>query len=180
MEEIAPAAAKAQSSDAAEPEDASGVGLEIVTIADLPDAENYGDHEFYHENFSASEIAYCLRKASAKASFGGLLAAKKAIVKSGAALGPLEDLRQIEITHDAEGRPSHSGCLLSISHAGAIAAAVAWRQGGSGHPGQSVPPPGRGTRRGPNIFASVVLASLLFLFGFGLWKILSLALGKHF
>jgi len=188
--EIATTAENSQSLDSASPGfdgPGGGLGLEIVTIADLPDADNYGDHEFYYENFSASEIAYSIQQASAKASFGGLLAAKKAIVKSGAAIGPFEDLRRVEIAHDAEGAPNYPGCHLSIAHANAIAIAVALRLSGISPSGSS---PARGPntvgaatgprKRRPDLYMALVLLSLLFLFGFGLWKILGFAFGRHF
>ena len=51
--------------------------------------------------------------------FKALLAAKRAIIKSGAAVSdPPEGRRSVEISFDGEGRPSHPGCLLSISHTG--------------------------------------------------------------
>ncbi len=179
LEEIAPTSARAQSEEVVGAP--GGIGLEIVTIADLPDAENYSDHEFYYENFSPLEIAYSIRRASAKASFGALLAAKKAIVKSGAAIGPLEGLGRIEIVYDAEGRPTYPGCLLSISQGDAIAAAVALRQNGIDAPSHSPANPAASpSRRRPDLYIGLVLAALLFLFGFGLWKILGLAFGKHF
>ncbi|WOJ88751.1 4'-phosphopantetheinyl transferase superfamily protein [Methylocapsa polymorpha] len=188
--EIATTAEDSQSLGSASPllEGAGGgLGLEIVTIADLPDAENYGDHEFYYENFTASEIAYSIQQPSAKASFGGLLAAKKAIVKSAGAIAPFEDLKRVEIAHDAEGAPTHPGCLLSIAHANAIAIAVALSLSGVGPSGFS---PARGAKtagaatgprkRRPDLYIALVLLSLLFLFGFGLWKILGFAFGRHF
>jgi phosphopantetheinyl transferase (holo-ACP synthase) len=156
-----------------------GIGLEIVALADLPDAENYADHEFYYENFSASEIAYSIHRASAKASFAGLLAAKRALVKSAETIGVFEGLRRIEIAHDAEGRPTYPGCLLSISHADAIAIAVALRLNGLA-PSDLSPAPEAARKRGPNLYVALVLAALLFLFGYGFWIILRFAFGKHF
>jgi phosphopantetheinyl transferase (holo-ACP synthase) len=160
-----------------------GIGIEIETLANLPDAANYGEHDFYLDAFAPSEIAYCLRQPAIKASFCGLLAAKKAILKSGAAKGPLEDLRRIEIVHDADGRPTYPGALESSSHADAAAAAVSLYSSGQ----SPLPVGAAGSDRGPNagpsnplnrgtqIFVIAVLLSLVFLFAFGLWKILQFA-----
>lgn len=181
MVEIAPSAANARLDGSTGPGRAGapgGIGLEVLALADLPDAENHGDHEFYYEHFAASEVAHSIRQASVKASFAGLLAMKRAIVKSGAVAGSLEDLRRIEIAHDAEGRPTYPGCLLSVSHADSIAIAVAlWLNGLGPSPAKSAAAAGK---RGPNLYVGLVLASLLFLFGFGLWIILRFAFGRHF
>jgi len=81
-----------------------GLGLEIENIAALPDAEDYSLHEFYRANFAPSEIAYCIRQHAVKAAFQGLLAAKHAIVKSGAASDSPDGPRSVEIGFDGEGR----------------------------------------------------------------------------
>lgn len=183
MVEIAPTPVEAQSAGSTSPgadRALGGVGLEIVTLADLPDAENYSDHEFYFENFSPSEIAYAGRQPSAKACFGGLLAAKKALVKAGAANGPFEGLRGVEIHCDAEGKPTYPSSLLSISSSGAFAAAVALQVGPAAALGAMAAglKPKVGKRR-PDFYIGLVVASMLFLFGYGLWLILRLALHKH-
>ncbi|WP_026605713.1 4'-phosphopantetheinyl transferase family protein [Methylocapsa acidiphila] len=157
-----------------------GIGLEIVTIADLPDAENYGDHEFYDENFSPPEIAYAMQRSSTKKAFGELLATKKAIVKCGAATGPLEDLRRIEIVQDADEKPAYPGCLFSVTSNNAIAAAVAFRQDASGSASADVTKRPAGSKRGrPDFYIGLVLLSLLFLFGYGLWIFMRLAFVGH-
>jgi len=153
-----------------------GLGLEIENIAALPDAGDYSQHEFYLANFTASEIAYCTKEPKTKAAFQGLLAAKRAIVKSGAVSNPPEGHRSIEISFDGEGRPAHPGCLLSISHTETIA--VAFVFGLASLPGRRrlpLPQP-EGSRSPPNteifaqtrIFAFLVLLSLLALFALGL------------
>lgn len=183
MAEITPAAASDGTSGSAGADrnaKSAGIGIEIETLANLPDAENYAEHEFYRDNFAASEIAYCLQQPSAKAAFGGLMAAKKAILKAGAAEGSSEGLSRIEIVPDGEGKPIYPGCLLSTSHTDATALAVCLWQA---RPGPSTPESARevisAARKKPNpqarIFISLVLLSLLFLFALGLWLILQRA-----
>lgn len=156
-----------------------GLGLEIETAGALPDSEDYVRHDFYLANFTPSEIAYCTQQAETKAALQGLLAAKRAIIKSGAASKPADGLRSLEISFDHEGRPIHPGCLLSITHNGAIAAAVCfWFDGIS----WLTPAAGGAVVRShivkfplkTRVFAFLILLSLLILFGFGLWKILEL------
>jgi phosphopantetheinyl transferase (holo-ACP synthase) len=149
-----------------------GLGFEIENIAALPDAGDYAQHEFYLANFTPSEIAYCTQQPKTKAAFQGLLAAKRAIIKSGAVNDPQEGYRSIEISFDGEGRPTHPGCLLSISHTDTIAAAICFWLGGFVWPA----PVARRTilkfALKTRIFAFLVLLSLLVLFALGLWKVL--------
>jgi phosphopantetheinyl transferase (holo-ACP synthase) len=159
-----------------------GLGLAIENIAALPDAEDYALHDFYRANFGPSEIAYCIKQPTAKAAFQGLLAAKRAIIKSGAASDSQDGPGSVEIGFDGEGRPTYPGCLLSISDTGTIAAAVCFWLGGLNWPA----PPTSGAARSQmrtfpvktRILAFLVLLSLLLLFGlgswFGLWKLLEL------
>ena len=157
-----------------------GLGLEIENIAALPDAEDYALHEFYRANFTPSEIAYCIQQPAVKTAFQGLLAAKRAIVKSGAASDAPDRPGSIEIGFDSECRPTYPSCLLSISDTGTIAAAVCLWLGGLDWP----PPPASGAEAArpqirtfpirTRILAFLVLLSLLLLFALGLWKILEL------
>ncbi|MGH6795394.1 MAG: hypothetical protein ACREDD_10370 [Methylocella sp.] len=153
-----------------------GLGLEIENIAALPDAEDYSLDEFYRANFTPSEIAYCIKQPAVKAAFQGLLAAKRAIAKSGAAS---DAPGNVEIGFDSEGRPTYPGCLLSISDTGTIAAAVCLWLGDRDWPAAE---PARGAdaarpqiRTFPlktRILAFLVLLSLLLLFALGLWALL--------
>jgi phosphopantetheinyl transferase (holo-ACP synthase) len=154
-----------------------GLGLETANVAELPDAGDYAAHEFYAANFTAAEIARCAALPAAKAAFQSLLAAKRAIVKAGAASAPAEGYKEIETGVDAEGRPVYPGCLLSVSSTGTIVAAVClWLEGiewphAPGAAGQAL----RKTlhfKVPTRIFAFLVLLSLLTIFGFGIWKAL--------
>lgn len=100
------------------------VGIDIEDIDKLPEAEDYREHPFFRDNFTPTEIAYCIMQPSSRASFCGLWAAKEAILKSGAASTPSARLGTIEIVHDAHGRPRHADCQLSISHTERSAIAV--------------------------------------------------------
>ncbi|MDQ6704318.1 MAG: hypothetical protein M3Z96_15150 [Pseudomonadota bacterium] len=158
-----------------------GLGLEIENIAALPDAEDYALHEFYRANFKASEIAYCIKQPEVKAAFQDLLAAKRAIIKSGAANDSQDGPGSVEIGFDGEGRPTYPGCLLSISDTGTIAAAVCFWLGGLNWPAarpasgaEASRPQMRTFPIKTRIFAFLVLLSLLLLFGLGLWKLLEL------
>jgi hypothetical protein len=163
---------------------AKGLGLEIANIAALPDAEDYALHDFYRANFTPSEIAYCIKQPGVKAAFQRLLAAKRAIIKSGAANRPSEGLSQIEISFDGDDSPIYPGCLLSIGDTGTIAAAVCVWLGGLGLQAAQPASAEKTARVQPLKFnwrarflAFAVLLSLLILFGLGIWKVLEL--GRH-
>jgi phosphopantetheine--protein transferase-like protein len=104
-----------------------GIGIDIEDAKSLPEASDYRTHEFYKDNFSPAEIAYCILQPSTRMSLTGLWVAKEAIVKSGT-VPPSEGLKKVEILHDDAGRPSFPSCVLSISHMEQVAVAVAiWR-----------------------------------------------------
>jgi phosphopantetheinyl transferase (holo-ACP synthase) len=156
-----------------------GLGLEIANIAALPDAEDYSQDAFYRANFTLSEIAHCTGQPVARAAFQGLLAAKHAIIKSGAAGEPKEGYKDIEIGFNAEGQPTYSGCLLSLSQTGTVAAAVCLCIGGlewpAAQPGAATQAPPAAQRVIPTrvrLLAVFVVLSLLVLFGLGFLKIL--------
>jgi hypothetical protein len=150
-----------------------GLGLAIENIAALPDAEDYALHEFYRAHFTPSEIAYCIRQPAVKAAFQGLLAAKRAVIKSGAASEAQGRPGSVEIGFDGEGRPTYPGCLVSMSDTGTIAVAVCFWLGGLDWP----PAPTSGGARPQmrtypvksRILAFLVLLSLLLLFALGSW-----------
>ena len=103
---------------------APSVGIDIEEVENLPAAGDYREHEFYKDNFTAAEIAYCIRQPNVRASFCGTWAAKEAILKTGHATAPAGHLKSIEILRDSQGRPSHPGCSLSISHTARTAVAI--------------------------------------------------------
>jgi phosphopantetheinyl transferase (holo-ACP synthase) len=160
-----------------------GLGFEIANIAALPDAEDYARHEFYLANFTAVEIAHCTKQPEPKPAFQGLLAVKRAIVKSGAVINSPEAPRSVELGFDGEGGPAYPGCLLSISHTDTIAAAICIWLGGISSPepvlASEVKAPRSRLMKFPlktRIFAFLVLLSLLALFALGFWKVLQFIL----
>jgi hypothetical protein len=154
------------------PQRSKGLGLATENIAALPDAEDYALHEFYRAHFTPPEIAYCVKQPAVKAAFQSLLAAKRAVIKSGAAGEAQDGLGRVEIGFDGEGRPTYPGCLLSMSDTGTIAVAVCFWLGGI-----DWPPPASGAARRQvrtypvksRILAFLVLLSLLLLFALGSW-----------
>lgn len=100
------------------------VGIDLEHVANLPDTVDYREHEFYRENFTPAEIAYCLQRADAKTSLCGLWAAKEAILKArGDSIFP-KALGAIEIQHDDSGRPTTQGGALSVSHSNGFCVAM--------------------------------------------------------
>lgn len=99
------------------------VGIDMEQTTSLPDASDYRVHEFYRDNFTPTEIAYCLQRRDPKRSLCGLWAAKEAAAK---VLGcdSAAGLREIEIGHDADGRPFCKLGELSISHSGDFSVAI--------------------------------------------------------
>ena len=159
-----------------------GLGLEIANIAALPDSEDYAQDAFYRANFTPSEIAHCIKQPVEKAAFQSLLAAKRAIVKSGAVNEPQEGFNAIEIGFDGDGRPCYPGCLLSLSDTGTIAVAACFWLGGLAGPAAQTATPAQAAPAQPRviptrirILAAFVVLSLLALFGIGSLKILELA-----
>lgn len=64
------------------------IGIDIENISNLPECEDYREDDFYKNNFSQKEIAYCLIQPDIKASFAGKFAAKEAIIKADNSLKP--------------------------------------------------------------------------------------------
>jgi len=102
----------------------SGVGIDIELIDNLPVSNDYREDAFYKQNFSASEISYCLLQTNPVSSFAGLFAAKEAVVKSHSAYRRSK-FCDLVIGHDASGKPLLAGFDLSISHIDRFAIAVA-------------------------------------------------------
>ncbi len=178
--EITPVAAEGIEPAIPSPGRPCGLGLEIANVAALPDSADYAQDAFYQENFTPSEIAHCGKQPVAKAAFQKILAAKRAIVKSGAASASLEGYKDIEISFDDDGRPFYPGCLLSLSDTGTIAAAACFWPGGLVWPAAQTAAPAQAAspvqpRVIPTrirILATFVVLSLLALFGLGSFKIL--------
>lgn len=102
----------------------AGVGIDIEDIDALPQSEDYREHAFYRDNYTASEIAYCIKQPDVRASLCGLWAAKEAVLKTGLVGATRESLKDIEIMHDAAGRPIFGEAQISISHTAKTAVAI--------------------------------------------------------
>jgi phosphopantetheine--protein transferase-like protein len=112
----------------------SGVGIDVEHCDNLPAAADPQGDPFYLENFTPAEIGYCQRQPKPRESFCGLWCAKEAAKKCSAEFVHLRPL-ELEITHDAQGRPllavlrdgkqeTKRNCVLSISHSNGLAVAV--------------------------------------------------------
>lgn len=112
-----------------------GVGIDLCDIGRM---EKMTEHEtFLARYFTEGERAYLRAKgATAAQSLAGLFAAKEAVCKA-LGTGIVFPLKDIEITHTAAGQPAAvlrgealsralgGEMLLSITHEGGMAAAVA-------------------------------------------------------
>lgn len=104
-----------------------GVGIDIQSISELFPATLPLDlkaDQMLRTIFTLREISYCQIKKNREESLTGIFAAKEAIMKAG-----LENPEPIEIHFDGFGRPCFHGYILSISHSGGYAVAVAIKEG---------------------------------------------------
>ena len=58
------------------------IGIDIESPKNLPDSLDYYQEQFYKDNFSIGEIAYCSSMNDPKSCFAGRFAAKEAIIKA--------------------------------------------------------------------------------------------------
>lgn len=107
----------------AEPAD-STAGIDLELVSHLPRVTDFRQEPFYTDNFSPSEIAYCILQPDAYASFAGLFAAKEALVKADNRFRSIP-FHTLTIEHLPGGKPVFPGFQLSISHAGDYAVALA-------------------------------------------------------
>ena len=105
------------------------VGIDVETIAALPEASDYWEHDFYKSTFSPREIAYALLQPSPRATFAGQWCAKEALRKANPALANAE-WTSLEVVHDPSGKPqmtvdgTPAFGALSVSHSADVAVAV--------------------------------------------------------
>lgn len=104
--------------------DAPFIGIDIEQVSNFNAVTDYRVDEFYKQNFSASEIAWCILQSQPLASFAGKFAAKEAIVKADNGYASLP-FHRIEILNTSSGKPQFKGFQLSISHTESTAVAVA-------------------------------------------------------
>jgi phosphopantetheine--protein transferase-like protein len=101
-----------------------GIGIDIEEISLMPISEDFRSDQFYIQNFTASEISYCILKENPYASFAGLFSLKEAMFKSNNDHFKGFMFNQIEINHTLSGEPIYNGFLLSLSHTQGIVVAV--------------------------------------------------------
>jgi holo-[acyl-carrier protein] synthase len=84
-----------------------GHGIDVTEIARIEEAvARFGDR-FLERTFCAAEIAYCRPMAIPGPHFAARFAAKEAVAKAfGVGIGGQVGWRDVEVTRDAEGRPS--------------------------------------------------------------------------
>lgn len=129
MPATAPVPATATSAD----RPAIGCGIDLETIAALPDAADCWEHPFYREHFTPAEIAYCQLQPDPAPHFAARWSAKEALRKADPAFAAVP-WDAIEVGREPSGAPflndlrggvarrlPHS---LSLSHTDQVAAAV--------------------------------------------------------
>jgi phosphopantetheine--protein transferase-like protein len=120
-------------------EDAGFIGIDIQDTKALPRTNDFRGDSFYRMNFTPAEISYCILQPDPYASFGGLFAAKEAIIKADGTRRSM-NFNSLEIGHTTEGAPFTSDFRLSISHAGGFAVAVAVSERSLSTGGHVAPP----------------------------------------
>lgn len=95
--------------------DGSGIGIDVESSDNLPDSDDYFEDQFYLDNFSKNEIAYCSSKKDPRLCFCGRFAAKEAIVKADNRYLNT-NFSDLEIKVSSSGAPVFKGMHISISH----------------------------------------------------------------
>jgi phosphopantetheine--protein transferase-like protein len=112
-------------------------GIDIERVDAMPVTDDYWEHEFYKENFSKDEIAYCLLQENPRMHFAARWCAKEALVKcepayKGQPFSTLEVVRdksgEVSLAHHANGSSTRPPMAVSISHTDTMAAAVVVRR----------------------------------------------------
>jgi phosphopantetheine--protein transferase-like protein len=105
------------------------LGVDIQSVAALPEEADYWEGDFYRQHFTRQEIAYALLQPHPRETFAAAWCAKEALRKADARWTAV-DWKLIEVIHDADGRPTlRSGedaipCAVSLSHTDGFAIAV--------------------------------------------------------
>lgn len=107
------------------------MGIDIESVGSLPKVADFRRDEFYKQNFTPQEMAWCILQPEPVESFAGLFAAKEALVKADNSLRE-KPFNQIAIGRSPQGKPLYPGFTLSIAHANGTAVAVAARAAANG------------------------------------------------
>jgi len=100
------------------------IGIDMEEIDKMPTVEDFREDPFYKQNFSSKEVSYCLLQPHPLQSFAGKFAAKEAIIKADNSFKDTP-FWQIEINNKPNGQPYFADFVISISHTGQLAVAVA-------------------------------------------------------
>ena len=137
-----------------------GIGLDLVEVARVRASVRRTGERFAQRVFTPDEIAYCAGRARKFEHLAARFAAKEATLKAlGTGITGWASLQEVEVVHDAAGRPEirlRGGVLrrarslgvkaahLSISHTEGVAAAVVVLEGRSRlHPSSFILHPSR-------------------------------------
>ncbi len=123
-----------------EEEEPLSMGIDIESIESLPKVSDFRREEFYKQNFTPQEMAWCILQPDPYESFAGLFAAKEALVKADNSLME-KPFGQISIGRSQQGRPLYPGFTISIAHSNGTAVAVAAKAAapGTGSPTLTLP-----------------------------------------
>jgi len=97
------------------------VGVDIQSVSELPEAEDYWESEFYQQHFTGQEIAYALLQPNPRESFASAWCAKEALRKADSRWLDVS-WKLTEVTHTSEGAPALMSeenripCSVSLSH----------------------------------------------------------------
>ncbi len=122
---VPPAAASRSES----PARSARIGIDIESIAALPEASDYWEHEFYRDKFTFQEVAYAQLQPHPRETLAVMWCAKEAARKSCPDYAHL-GWNALEVVHDEAGQPglvvagNPASGTLSLSHTSRLAIAV--------------------------------------------------------
>jgi phosphopantetheine--protein transferase-like protein len=161
---VEPAAVVAVPAARPEGDEPLSMGIDIETIESLPRVADFRREEFYRQNFTPQEMAWCILQPEPYESFAGLFAVKEALVKADNTLRATP-FNQLVIGRSPEGKPLYPGFTISIAHSNGTAVAVAARI--DTHPPApvlSLPPATQKSRSGQAIaWLALLLATAAFI-----------------
>jgi phosphopantetheine--protein transferase-like protein len=120
------------------------VGVDVQSVSELPEAQDYWESEFYQQHFTGQEIAYALLQPNPRESFASAWCAKEALRKADSRWLDVS-WKLTEVTHTPEGAPALMSeknpipSSVSLSHTKDHALAVVVLERGRPVPPQSLP-----------------------------------------
>lgn len=95
-------------------------GFDIEMISELPEADDYREHEFYVDSFSPEEIAYCVLQENPRMHFAARWCAKEALHKCDPAFRS-EKMANVDVARKESGevflRHRVNGSVVTLPHA---------------------------------------------------------------